>query len=305
MPLNEHEWILLNAYLDGELPPKEHAAIAARLASDPALREELDSLRQTVALVGMAERRPLPRRFMLDPKVYGRPVPRQRMRVALGAAASAVGAVMALALICGGALMAMDGARGAFVAGVRAPAGYGTVLTVVVEGEPAETETAEEAPMLMFESAPAPAEGAGQDSADVQVGAVPTQEPEAAAPSLAQGVPPGLGSQPAESPVGGVGGGEATAPTATAEVTMRGEVTATIPPTPDMAAEIPHSEPMVEQAPTPTEFPTATAWPAPTRTSVSVADEGPEPGLLAGIGMMGLGALVLVVIALAWLIRRR
>ncbi len=51
----------LSAYLDGELTEAERATLEARLQANPALYGELDSLRQTVALVRSLPRLAAPR----------------------------------------------------------------------------------------------------------------------------------------------------------------------------------------------------------------------------------------------------
>lgn len=71
-PLTEQDLIQLNAYLDGELNAEERVQIETRLAADERLQAELESLRVTAALLGMAERVRVPRSFTLDPEVYGR-----------------------------------------------------------------------------------------------------------------------------------------------------------------------------------------------------------------------------------------
>jgi len=124
--LNERDRIALNAYLDGQLSPTEKAIIEQRLAREPVLRTELESLRATVALLKMAERVPVPRNFTLDPARYGRPArrgwlgqiaPRGMPRLALGGALITVGLVCAVVLIFslrgGGTPMAVAPAPGA------------------------------------------------------------------------------------------------------------------------------------------------------------------------------------------------
>ncbi len=56
---------LLSAYLDDELSAEERTRLEARLATDPALRDELDALRHTVALVRNLPTVPVPRNFIL------------------------------------------------------------------------------------------------------------------------------------------------------------------------------------------------------------------------------------------------
>jgi len=64
----------LSAYLDGELSPREHAEVDRQLALEPALRDALEGLRQTKALLRAAPRVRAPRDFTLDPARYSRPV---------------------------------------------------------------------------------------------------------------------------------------------------------------------------------------------------------------------------------------
>ncbi len=103
---------LLSAWLDGAVSPAERAAVEAAIAADPAVRMRATDLRATVALVRELPQ-PAPRRtFILTPEQAA------AIRPARGAwitrlfptiaAASAVAAVLCLALIAG------DLATGAF-----------------------------------------------------------------------------------------------------------------------------------------------------------------------------------------------
>ena len=71
----ERDLELLSAYLDGALSGRERAALEQRLSHEQALREVLDDLRATVALVRGLPTLHAPRDFTLDPEVYGRPAP--------------------------------------------------------------------------------------------------------------------------------------------------------------------------------------------------------------------------------------
>lgn len=66
----------LSAYLDDELSPAERRQLETRLQQDPALAEELESLRQTVALVQQLPIRKAPRSFALTPAMLAeKPIP--------------------------------------------------------------------------------------------------------------------------------------------------------------------------------------------------------------------------------------
>lgn len=58
---------LLSAYIDGALNPRERARLEARLAAEPALRERLDALQETVMLLRQLPSVPAPRNFILTP----------------------------------------------------------------------------------------------------------------------------------------------------------------------------------------------------------------------------------------------
>lgn len=64
--LTEQDYELLSAYLDGELSPTEQASLEARLQAEPFLRQELYSLRQTIALIRQLAVLRAPRDFTLD-----------------------------------------------------------------------------------------------------------------------------------------------------------------------------------------------------------------------------------------------
>ncbi|NDJ54347.1 MAG: hypothetical protein GYB68_14855 [Chloroflexi bacterium] len=68
--ISEQEFEELNAYLDGTLSRAEVDIIERRLAQDPLLQEELESLEKTISLLRMSERVAVPRNFTLDPEKY-------------------------------------------------------------------------------------------------------------------------------------------------------------------------------------------------------------------------------------------
>lgn len=121
----ETEYELLSAYLDGELADDERAALEQRLATDAALRAELNALRRTMELVKALPTLKAPRSFALTPEMIGQaqqphPQPsivelteipgtkrRRQTRVPLYALASAA----ALLVLVVGVLSLIDGSR--------------------------------------------------------------------------------------------------------------------------------------------------------------------------------------------------
>lgn len=100
---------LLSAYLDGELSTSARARLEAQLASDPALRAELDMLRRTVAMVRDLPSIPAPHNFLL-PAAAGRrslkakPV-RRSWAAPLLSAATAVVSLLFVAVLAGDLLL--------------------------------------------------------------------------------------------------------------------------------------------------------------------------------------------------------
>ncbi|MFP4345646.1 MAG: anti-sigma factor family protein [Anaerolineales bacterium] len=105
----------LSAYLDGELSAGQQRALEAELAENPGLRQRLNELRHTVALVqGMPMREP-PRNYLLTPSMVAEKKPQRRERArpslwvmrlatALSAAAFVIVVGLQLALGSGGVL---------------------------------------------------------------------------------------------------------------------------------------------------------------------------------------------------------
>ncbi|HIC96144.1 TPA: hypothetical protein EYP12_05905, partial [Candidatus Bipolaricaulota bacterium] len=83
---------LLSAYIDGELPPKEKAAVEEHLRECAECRRDLETLRRTVALLRETPRVAIPRSFVIRPADVERtPAPLRipvfmRMATALGTA---------------------------------------------------------------------------------------------------------------------------------------------------------------------------------------------------------------------------
>ena len=59
MRVNKTDWVLLNAYADGELPREEAERMASRLAADPGLAAELERLRRLRRSLAVLRARPV------------------------------------------------------------------------------------------------------------------------------------------------------------------------------------------------------------------------------------------------------
>lgn len=98
--LTDHDYELLSTYLDGELSDSERSALETRLENEPALRRELDALRQTVTLVNQLPTLKAPRSFTLDARMIR---PARLLILPTTAAFSALSAAAAvLLLVLGG-----------------------------------------------------------------------------------------------------------------------------------------------------------------------------------------------------------
>lgn len=330
-PLPERDWIALNAYLDGELSPDERAALESRLAAEPALREELTALRDTVSVVRAAERQRVPRNFTLDPATYGRPARRSLLdRLGLSGFPLAAAASTAIAVIAigGGVILATGLARsgGANVAmeaapmAQEAPAEAGEMITsddVQADTAMPEAFSAEALPSPPAEAADeveAPAEGemAADQATEAEVDAaaavaegeaaeeeaIPEEEaaPAAAEPAeeSAAEAPEAELITPAEEPATGIGGGMGGAPSTEMAPTEVAERSAA-PGEENAAAEAitKEAEPLMEQQVT--EAPAATIPAAePTTQSARSARTSITigAGLLALALLLGIGLLI-------------
>ncbi|MBI3359793.1 MAG: hypothetical protein HY023_01630 [Chloroflexi bacterium] len=83
-PLRDRELELLSAYLDNQLSPADKTQLERRLAAEPELGEVLAGLRATLRALRSLPVVKVPRNFMLEPKVYGRPAARRPSPVTLG-----------------------------------------------------------------------------------------------------------------------------------------------------------------------------------------------------------------------------
>ncbi len=70
-PLSPRDWELLSAYLDGELTPRERARLEVRLEREPGLRQALQRMAQTRAVLRRTPRLRAPRSFALTPAMVG------------------------------------------------------------------------------------------------------------------------------------------------------------------------------------------------------------------------------------------
>ncbi|BBB49329.1 anti-sigma factor family protein [Pelolinea submarina] len=72
--LNRHEWLLLSAYLDGELSNREKRQVEEWLQNDPASRTALEGLRRTRQVLRHAPQKPVPHNFTLTPDMLRKPL---------------------------------------------------------------------------------------------------------------------------------------------------------------------------------------------------------------------------------------
>lgn len=255
-PINEQEYIQLNAYLDGELSAGERELFEQRLAGDPSLQAELRALRATKMLLGMAERQRVPRNFTLDPAVYGKPA-RPSLWERLGLARIPSWAVATAALVVVVAFV------GLLV--LNNPGGGTMTADVAMEARTAEdsgetfaqgAEAVEEAAEPVEEAAAADTDGAAEvqpfeaemaeEEAAEEPAAAEMAPDEAAAADMYEeplsGMPDGLGS--------GAGGGLPPAPTVVgpAEGGETPNAALAVPPVGDAAESAEAGDMMAQEA---------------------------------------------------------
>ncbi len=310
---------LLSAYLDDQLSAGERARLETQLATDPALRAELDTLRHTVALVRDLPPVPIPRNFILPQTVAARPRPvrQARPRRALRAepqakawaaplltAATAVVSLVFVVVLAGDLLLSGRGGR-AF-APAAAPLMEAEAPQVALESAPVIEEVEVEVEEEVIPTAtplPMPME--------VPPGVVPTavveaEHYDAEAPRGVETTMPAAGgglseeaTAPAPSPSPAVVEKAAVAPTAPAVATaLPQEDTNGAEPTPSEVAEV--APLMVEEEET--EAPRDERG-APEGEAVGLRSVIPWRVLEVALGLAALGLTLATV--WAWRARRR
>lgn len=301
---------LLSAYLDDQLSAGERARLEAQLATDPALRAELDTLRHTVALVRDLPPVPIPRNFILPQTVAARPRPVRRARprrawaAPLLTAATAVVSLVFVVVLAGDLLLSGMGER-AF-APAAAPLMEAEAPQVALESAPVIEEVEVEVEEEVIPAAtplPMPME--------VPPGVVPTavveaEHYDAEAPRGVETTMPAAGgglseeaTAPAPSPSPAVVEKAAVAPTAPAVATaLPQEDTNGAEPTPSEVAEV--APLMVEEEKT--EAPRDERG-APEGEAVGLRSVIPWRVLEVALGLAALGLTLATV--WAWRARRR
>ena len=277
-PLSERDWAQLSAYLDGALGARERAALERRLAAEPHLRQALDELRETVALLRALPTLRAPRDFTLDPALYGRARRRWWSAAAALQLSGALGTALAIVLIVLGMF-----APARRTAQVSAPA---TSVALQATVAPSETPTLHPLPTVAATSAPPAA-----DALDAEAFGEVADETGAA--NAAESAPP---QALFAAPVGGAAEEAEAAP----------------PPAPVMREPVEQATPTVAPSPTPSATASATpsatpsVTPAPTEerqkiTPPTSAEESRPRWWLVLAGSVTL----LASIGLLWLGKRR
>ncbi|MCA9934657.1 MAG: zf-HC2 domain-containing protein [Ardenticatenaceae bacterium] len=305
----------LNAYLDDALSPRQRAAFEAELAQDEMLRVELNRLRLVRENLGRLPRRRVPRNFMLDSAVYGRPTREPLVQaypvLRFATVLTAFFFVLAVALQSFGGMTASR------------TADLAVEVTRVVTEEVAMEEAPAAAPMFdegvaMEEMEAAPM--AVEEMAEEPVAEEPAAEPmeEMAMDAAAEAEAPVVGetedtavAPPAAESAGSVGTAEgdyanaaATAmpATPTATPTLTPVATAVPTATPDIPRVPAETTPSGRAAPDLlTQNGAATAVPEPVLQETAVPVPTPAfPWLLVGLGL-----LFVLLVVLTFLARRR
>ena len=175
---------LLSAYIDGELSPRERVRLEERLAADPELRQRLEGLRRTVALVRELPQVRAPRNFLLTPAMVAPTRPRPALRRWLAPALTFATAVSGL--LCVVTLTASLLAHGPSLGGAGAPA--------PPPGEAALEETVEQEGEPLAFAPTAPREVAGAEESEAVVEA--TEEAQRAEQPTVGMVAPAEGGTP-------------------------------------------------------------------------------------------------------------
>lgn len=292
--LNDRNVEQLSAYLDGELTEAERATLEARLQADPALRGELDSLRQTVALVRALPTLKAPRSFALTAEQAGLVARPRPLPFYVSSAFSALSAAAAVALVALSAYLLLG------MQPALAPAPAALMMEVAA------------APTVPLPSARmgitplptlAPASVQGADTYDTaRAVAAPSQaaddEGDTGQADMTFSAPPALEAAPA------AGAAAAEAP-AQAQPTMTLVFQEALQ---DAAVEEAVDE---AEAPLPAPLPAGTATPAPTPAPPAAPGEAvpvdtqPLPAEVSAVALLAGGLALLLLAVVTTLARRR
>lgn len=268
--LNERDFELLSAYLDGELIDSERLALEIRLDAEPELRRELNELRQTVQMIRQMPTIKAPRDFTLahpDASSADRAsmTPRRPLPLVLRPAFSTFSAAAAVLLVVlGGYWLSLSGRLSLptpsrlevaqaptqepdatrFPATAAIQETSGVTAQQATEGESTEENAASNAVESLAAIASAPA---AEATPDVDEGQQP-QEDDQAASDLMAAVPPAAAtstSAPTRPAAGSDQAGDGAASDALAQRTLETTATPEAQTTPDAA---PASEPSRTQS---------------------------------------------------------
>jgi hypothetical protein len=130
--LTNNDWQLLSEYLDGQISPRDRAALEKRLQNQAELRDGLEELRQTRILLRSVNKQRVPRNFTLTPSMVEQARPRPWLR--LIPALNFTSATAALAVVV---MMAISFLPGFNTAAAPAPTQAAALMAAENSSEPA------------------------------------------------------------------------------------------------------------------------------------------------------------------------
>ncbi len=267
-PSSDRDLEQLSAYLDGNLSASDRAAFETRLTADPALQSALDDLRNIKTRLGALPVVRAPRNFALTPAMIGQSARRASTWLPALNFATAIAAVLFVAVVAGNVL----GRSGTVSTAAPAPAAEVSLGQATANADTAAvTATAEPPVALQAPVAPAATESAAE---------------------------PFTGTVGVSAGGGGEGGAPAVAPATSAAQKQ----TATETNVPTLEGLL-----RVADTPTPETLPTVTApAPVPEGPRAEPAPAGVAPaGSIWQIAQLALGLVLIGLITASVIVRRR
>lgn len=267
-PSSDRDREQLSAYLDGNLSASDRAAFETRLTANPALQSALDDLRNIKTRLGALPVVKAPRNFTITPAMIGQSARRASTWLPALNFATAIAAVLFVAVVAGNVL----GRSGTVSTAAPAPAAEVSLAEAPVNADTAAaTATAEPPVALQAPVAPAATESAAE---------------------------PFTGT----AGVGAGGGGEGDAPAAAPATSAAQKQTAT-----ETGVPTPEGLLRVADTPTPETLPTATAAaPVPEAPTAEPAPAAVAPAVnIWQIAQLALGLILIGLITASVIVRRR